>query len=72
MSAVPYPDPDRPLDFAAIGAGRQSVPEAWPGPFAPRDGVDPPMVEVTPGHFVRSWGAAGRERGAAELALPGS
>ena len=26
MTAVPYPDPDRPLDFNAIGAGRQSNP----------------------------------------------
>ena len=33
MSAVPYPDPDRPLDFDAIGAGRQSNPAEWPEPF---------------------------------------
>ena len=33
MSAVPYPDPDRPLDFEAIGAGRQSNPAEWPEPF---------------------------------------
>jgi peptide/nickel transport system ATP-binding protein len=55
MSAVPYPDPDQPLDFHAIGAGRQSVPADWPEPFAPRDGNEPPMLEVGGGHFVRAF-----------------
>jgi peptide/nickel transport system ATP-binding protein len=67
MSAVPYPDPDRPLDFAAIGAGRQSVPEEWPEPFAPREGLDPPMLEVGPGHFVRAFAMPARERVAPDL-----
>jgi peptide/nickel transport system ATP-binding protein len=53
MSAVPYPDPDRPLDFLEIGASRQSTPVEWPAPFAPVGNVDPPMQEVAPGHFVR-------------------
>jgi peptide/nickel transport system ATP-binding protein len=57
MSAVPYPDPDQPLDFAAIGAGRKSKPEDWHEPFAPRDGRDPPMLEVAEGHFVRAFAA---------------
>jgi peptide/nickel transport system ATP-binding protein len=57
MAAVPYPDPDRPLDFAAIGAGRQSVPAEWPEPFAPQDGHDPPMIEVGEGHFLRAFAA---------------
>ena len=43
MTAVPYPDPDRPLDFNAIGAGRQSNPGAWPEPFCCGAGGDPPM-----------------------------
>jgi peptide/nickel transport system ATP-binding protein len=55
MAAVPYPDPDRPLDFAAISSGRQSIPQAWPEPFAPQHDVDPPMQEVTEGHFVRAF-----------------
>ncbi len=55
MSAVPYPDPDQPLDFHAIGAGRQSVPAEWPEPFAPRDGMEPQMLEVGGGHFVRAF-----------------
>ncbi len=54
MSAVPYPDPDRPLDFTAIGAGRQSNPEAWPEPFRCGAGGDPPMQHVAEGHFVRA------------------
>jgi peptide/nickel transport system ATP-binding protein len=54
MSAVPYPDPDRPLDFGEIGAARQSVPSAWPEPFRCGEDGDPPMQTVTPGHFVRA------------------
>jgi peptide/nickel transport system ATP-binding protein len=54
MTAVPYPDPDRPLDFAEIGATRQSTPADWPEPFAPHGDVDPPMIEVGKGHFVRA------------------
>jgi peptide/nickel transport system ATP-binding protein len=55
MSAVPYPDPERPLDFEAIGAGRQSNPEEWPQPFAPRDGADPPMLTANADHLVRAF-----------------
>ena len=54
MTAVPYPDPDRPLDFNAIGAGRQSNPGAWPEPFCCGAGGDPPMLQVSDGHFVRA------------------
>jgi peptide/nickel transport system ATP-binding protein len=54
MTAVPYPDPDRPLDFNAIGAGRQSNPAAWPEPFCCGAGGDPPMQKVSDGHFVRA------------------
>jgi peptide/nickel transport system ATP-binding protein len=54
MSAVPYPDPDRPLDFDAIGAGRQSVPAQWPKPFCCGPGADPPMQRVSDGHYVRA------------------
>ena len=47
MAAVPYPDPDRPLDFDAIGAGRQSNPAEWPEPFCCGAGGDPPMQRVS-------------------------
>jgi peptide/nickel transport system ATP-binding protein len=54
MSAVPYPDPDRPLNFEAIGQGRQSNPAKWPEPFCCGAGGDPPMQRVGEGHFVRA------------------
>ncbi len=54
MSAVPYPDPHRPLDFDAIGEHRQSNPDAWPEPFRCGPDGDPPMLEVAEGHFVRA------------------
>jgi len=55
ISAVPFPDPDRPLNFAAIGASRQSNPAAWPEPFGPRGEVEPPLVELSNGHCVRTF-----------------
>jgi peptide/nickel transport system ATP-binding protein len=54
MTAVPYPDPDRPLDFDGIGAGRQSIPEKWPEPFRCGPEGDPPMQRVAEGHYVRA------------------
>jgi peptide/nickel transport system ATP-binding protein len=54
MAAVPYPDPNRPLDFAALKAGRMSDPAAWPAPFAADDRGEPDMISVSDGHFVRS------------------
>ncbi len=54
MSAVPYPDPHRPLDFDAIGASRQSNPAAWPEPFMCGSDGDPPLLQVSEGHFVRA------------------
>jgi peptide/nickel transport system ATP-binding protein len=55
MAAVPYPDPDRPLDFAKIGKTRLLNPSDWPEPFAPHGDVEPPMLEVGTGHFVRAF-----------------
>jgi peptide/nickel transport system ATP-binding protein len=54
MSAVPYPDPHRPLDFRAIDEGRQSDPAAWPEPFHCGAAGDPPMLDAGHGHFVRA------------------
>ncbi len=54
MAAVPYPDPDRPLDFRAIGAARQSNPSDWPEPFCCGETGDPPMQDAGNGHLVRA------------------
>jgi peptide/nickel transport system ATP-binding protein len=54
MTAVPYPDPHRRLDFKAIGAARQSNPAAWPEPFCCGEAGDPPMLKAATGHFVRA------------------
>lgn len=52
LAAVPEPDLDNPLDFAALASGRCSEPALWPSPFALADG---PGIfrEVADGHFVR-------------------
>ncbi len=60
LSAVPYPDPGRRLDFSALMEGRESVPEEWPQPFTcdcqNGDGrmVSPPMIDLGDRHFVRA------------------
>ena len=69
MSAVPYPDPHRPLDFDAIGAARQSNPAAWPEPFRCGSGRRPADAGGLRGPFRARRGAAGarceaRHRGA--------
>ena len=56
VAAVPEPNPDSPLDFAALMEGRASDPAAWPKPFA-LNGVDAShMVDLGDGHFVRAVG----------------
>jgi len=69
MSAVPYPDPERPLDFDAIGAHRQSNPAAWPEPFWCGPEGDPPMLEIAEGHFVRA-SAAPHQKARPVIAMP--
>ncbi len=54
MSAVPYPDPSRRLDFDALKAGRMSEPLAWPAPFAADARGEPAMIDVGDGHQVRA------------------
>ena len=67
LAAVPYPDPGRKLDFAALMGGRASIPAAWPPPFSD-DGVGTPgLYDLGGGHFVR----AHARPPAAPLGLPG-
>jgi peptide/nickel transport system ATP-binding protein len=56
LAAVPYPDPDRQLDFAALLEGKASEPAAWPEPFTINDGTQAQLIEVSNQHFVRIAG----------------
>jgi peptide/nickel transport system ATP-binding protein len=54
LAAVPYPDPNRQLDFSALMDGRASTPEAWPPPFN-IDGSGPPgLFDLGGSHYVRA------------------
>ena len=58
LKAVPAPDLDHPLDFAALVSGGFSNPAQWPAPYTIRPiDPEPVLVEVAPGHFV-SHGAS--------------
>jgi peptide/nickel transport system ATP-binding protein len=55
VSAIPYADPDHPLEFDALMEGQASVPAHWPDPFAPR-GEDPaPLLDTGSGHLIRAY-----------------
>ena len=56
LAAVPYPDPDRQLDFASLLEGKASEPAAWPAPFTIESRVQANLVEVFDQHFVRIAG----------------
>ncbi len=53
LTAVPYPDLKRPLDFAGIAEGKASDPAAWPHPYTVRGDAPLGLVEVGDRHFVR-------------------
>jgi peptide/nickel transport system ATP-binding protein len=55
LSAVPFPDPERRLDFAILAEGRSSDPAAWPAPFHAENGQRPGLLDLGRGHFVRSF-----------------
>lgn len=52
LSAVPEPDLNTPLDFAALDENRASEPASWPEPFRLEAGVAPTLIEMEPEHFV--------------------
>ena len=53
LAAVPHPDLERKLDFAALMEGKASDPTAWSDAF--RRGPDGPgMIDVGDGHVVRA------------------
>jgi peptide/nickel transport system ATP-binding protein len=53
LAAVPDPDLAKPLDFAALMAGRESDPAAWPRPFTIVGGDITSMVDLGGHHLVR-------------------
>jgi peptide/nickel transport system ATP-binding protein len=54
LAAVPEPDLERRLDFAAVMDGKASIPSAWPEPFAIPPGAPATMIDLGGGHFVRA------------------
>jgi len=62
VSAVPYPDPDRPLNFEQLMEGRASDPAAWPEPFAATSERHPGLVDLGGGHLVRATADADQLR----------
>jgi peptide/nickel transport system ATP-binding protein len=55
LAAVPYPDPGRKLNFDLVMEEKTSNPALWPDPFGGRDGREPDLIEIAPGHFVRAF-----------------
>jgi peptide/nickel transport system ATP-binding protein len=54
LAAVPDPDLDRKLDFAALMEGKASDPRAWPAPFRLDEGAHAGMLDVGANHLVRA------------------
>jgi peptide/nickel transport system ATP-binding protein len=54
LAAVPDPDLDRKLDFAALMEGKASDPSAWPAPFALGGGERAAMLDIGADHLVRA------------------
>jgi len=54
LAAVPHPDPDRPLDLAALMDGRASDPAAWSHPFTDTEAARPRLIDLGQGHWVRA------------------
>ncbi|MFP8967494.1 dipeptide ABC transporter ATP-binding protein [Pokkaliibacter sp. CJK22405] len=52
LSAVPYADLERPLDFARLEDSYRD-PRRWPAPFGVQPGEASALVEHSPGHWVR-------------------
>ena len=59
VSAVPEPNPERPLDFSSLMEGRASDPAAWQEPFTVNGTTHPTLVHLGEGHYVRADPALG-------------
>jgi peptide/nickel transport system ATP-binding protein len=54
LAAVPYPDPDRKLDFAHLSASKASSPAEFPAPFTLTEDAPSELIGVGDGHYVRA------------------
>jgi peptide/nickel transport system ATP-binding protein len=54
LAAVPDPDLDRKLDFAALMEGKASDPNAWPAPFGLSGNNRAAMLDIGSDHLVRA------------------
>ena len=54
LKAVPFPDPEKPLDFQGLMDDKMSRPEDWPAPFGIGPGLRPSLLDIGHGHFVRA------------------
>jgi peptide/nickel transport system ATP-binding protein len=54
LAAVPYPDPDRKLDFAQLSASKVASTADFPAPFTLTKGEASELIEVGEGHYVRA------------------
>ncbi len=54
LAAVPYPDPNRKLDYAQLSASKVAGPANYPAPFTLTEGEASALIEVGEGHFVRA------------------
>jgi peptide/nickel transport system ATP-binding protein len=54
LAAVPDPDLDRKLDFAALMEGKASDPGAWPAPFRLEAGERARLLDIGSNHYVRA------------------
>lgn len=58
LTAVPEPNPSRPLDFAHLMSEKASDPSVWPDPFGEREGEVPVLRDLGDGHYVRALPSA--------------
>ena len=58
LAAVPEPDLEHKLDFAALREGRASDPTAWPEPYTITPDSRPGMIDLGGGHYVRAHARA--------------
>jgi len=54
ISAVPYPDPEHPLNFSELLSEPTSNPDFWDYPFGANERGEPGLIQVGDEHFIRS------------------